>query len=65
LPGGWIRQRRTIAVTHPSVIRAAIIHAIDATPQSFWRIDIAPLPLTTLSRNNGRWSLGSGAIQAE
>ena len=26
----------TVAVTHASVIRAAIVHAIDAEPRSFW-----------------------------
>lgn len=46
-----------IAVTHAAVIRAAIIHAIQATPQSFWRIDIAPLSRTVLSRNNNQWRL--------
>jgi broad specificity phosphatase PhoE len=66
LDGGGIRQSRTIAVTHASIIRAAVIHAIDAMPRSFRRIDIAPLSLTALRRNNGRWSLGSvGAIEAE
>ncbi len=57
---------RIVAVTHASVIRAAIIHAIDAGPRSFWRIDVAPLSLTRLSANNGRWSLASlGAMGAE
>jgi len=30
---------KTVAVTHASVIRAAIVHAIEASPRSFWRID--------------------------
>jgi broad specificity phosphatase PhoE len=47
----------TIAVTSPAVIRAAIVHAIAATPRSFWRIDIAPLSQTMLSRSNDRWRL--------
>lgn len=33
---------RLVAVTHPAVIRAAILVALDAPPKSFWRIDIAP-----------------------
>jgi broad specificity phosphatase PhoE len=50
---------KIVAVTHASVIRAAIVHAIDAGPRSFWRIDVAPLSLTRLSANNGRWTLAS------
>ena len=57
---------QTVAVTHASVIRAAIIHAIEAGPRSFWRIDVAPLSLTRLSSNSGRWNLVSiGAMKAD
>ena len=52
-------EGRVVAVTHATVIRAAVIHAIKATPLSFWRIDIAPLSVTTLSGNQGRWTLSS------
>jgi broad specificity phosphatase PhoE len=47
----------TIMVAQPVVIRAAIVHAIAGTPQSFWRIDIAPLSQTMLTRSDGRWRL--------
>jgi broad specificity phosphatase PhoE len=50
---------RVVAVTHASVIRAAIVHAIGAPPPSFWRIDIAPLSVTALSFSHGNWKLGS------
>ncbi|WP_328391149.1 histidine phosphatase family protein [Nocardia sp. NBC_00416] len=36
-PGG-----HTVAVTHPAVIRAVLVLALDAAPESFWRIDVAP-----------------------
>jgi broad specificity phosphatase PhoE len=36
-----------------------MIHAIGAPPQSFWRIDIAPLSITHLSGDNNRWNLTS------
>jgi broad specificity phosphatase PhoE len=49
----------TVVVTHASVIRAAIIHAIEAGPHSFWRIDVAPLSVTRLSGDRGRWTLSS------
>jgi broad specificity phosphatase PhoE len=62
--GEWLASvqpcnQRTIAVTHSSVIRAAIVHAIEAEPQSFWRIDIAPLSMTWLSGQRGRWNLSA------
>ena len=47
------------AVTHASVIRAAIVHAIGAGPRSFWRVDIAPLSLARLNGAPGRWTLVS------
>jgi broad specificity phosphatase PhoE len=60
----WLAGERTghqqsIVVTHATVIRAAVVQAIEANPQSFWRIDIAPLSVTRLSGANGRWNLVS------
>ena len=67
--GGWLdhlqagtrRQTGTrcviIAVTHPAVIRAAIVHALDATPSAFWRIHAPPLTRVRLSGHAGRWNL--------
>ena len=57
LEGENARNHRAIVVTYATIIRAAIIHAIDAGPKSFWRIDIAPLSITRLSGANGRWNL--------
>jgi broad specificity phosphatase PhoE len=54
---GATHAGHTIAVTHAAVIRAAIAHAIAGTPQSFWRIDIAPLSQTMLTRSNDQWRL--------
>jgi broad specificity phosphatase PhoE len=55
----------TVAVTHASVIRAAILHAIEAGPRSFWRIDIAPLSITRLNGDASHWTLASiGAMNA-
>jgi broad specificity phosphatase PhoE len=50
---------RSAAVTHPAVIRAAVVAAIEASPVSFWRIDIAPLSIVELSCNGRRWTLRS------
>ena len=59
LAGETAPHRQSIVVTHASIIRAAIVHAIDAAPQSFWRIDIAPLSMTRISAANGHWNLTS------
>jgi broad specificity phosphatase PhoE len=59
LAGEIIHHRQSIVVTHAAVIRAAVVHAIEAAPQSFWRIDISPLSCTRLSGNDGRWNLVS------
>jgi broad specificity phosphatase PhoE len=48
---------RTIAVTHPAVIRAAILVALAAPPKSFWRIDIAPVSHTVLHYRGQSWTL--------
>jgi len=60
----WIREPdrtkgHTVAITHASVIRAAIVHVIEAQLQSFWRIDVTPLSLTDLRTNGRRWVLRS------
>jgi broad specificity phosphatase PhoE len=64
LDGEKAVDRRSIIVTHASIVRAAIVHAIDASPKSFWRIDVAPLSVTRLSGKNGRWNLVSAGCSA-
>ncbi|NBF11783.1 histidine phosphatase family protein [Pseudomonas sp. Fl4BN1] len=49
-PGHWL------AVTHPFVIRAALLHALQAPLASFNLIDIEPLSRLDLS-HAGRWRL--------
>jgi len=58
----WLEQAanesgRIVAVTHPAVIRAAAVVALDAPPKSFWRIDIEPLSLSRLDSHAGRWTV--------
>jgi broad specificity phosphatase PhoE len=65
----WMREPgrdkvHTVAITHASVIRAAIVYAIGAQLQSFWRIDVVPLSLTDLRTNGRRWVLRSMAPMA-
>jgi broad specificity phosphatase PhoE len=59
--GAWVtqslaREGATLAVTHASVVRAAIVHALGA-PSTFARIDVAPLSLARLRGHAGRWNL--------
>ncbi|MDT0447972.1 histidine phosphatase family protein [Streptomyces hesseae] len=51
---------RVLAVAEPAVIRAAVVHALALPPQAFWRLDVRPLTLTTLSGRAGRWNLRCG-----
>jgi broad specificity phosphatase PhoE len=59
---GWLESLtanplRTVAVTHPAVIRAAILLALDIPAQSFWRVDIAPVSRIVMHFRKGRWTL--------
>lgn len=59
---GWLdgvggTTGRIVAITHPSVIRAALIHVLRARPESFWRVDVTPLSRTELAGSGGRWTL--------
>ena len=59
---GWMdslasARGRLVAVTHPAVIRAAILVALDAPPKSFWRIDIAPMSRTVMNFRGQAWTL--------
>ena len=59
--GSWVEGQRgeghTIAVTHPAVIRGAIVHALQLPLATFWRFDVAPLSLTDLRFNGRVWSV--------
>ncbi|MEA2268150.1 MAG: hypothetical protein QOD55_2923 [Solirubrobacteraceae bacterium] len=60
--GAWLDGQatldgRAIAVTHGGVVKAAVVHAIGAPLQAFWRIDAAPLRATELHAHDGRWTV--------
>jgi len=60
--GAWLTQAlardgATLAVTHASVVRAAIVNALGAGSSAFARIDVAPLSVARLSGHAGRWNL--------
>jgi broad specificity phosphatase PhoE len=45
---------RTV-VTHPSVIRAAVVCGLRVPAEAFWTIDVAPTSVTELLRRGTRW----------
>ncbi len=61
--GAWLDRLDTpgaaVAVTHPAVIRAALLYVLDAPASAFWRIDVVPLTIADLRRNGSRWTLRS------
>mgnify|MGYP003790065817 CR=1 FL=1 len=58
--GRWLdgRQGRTLtAVAHPTVVRAALCHALGLPADGIWRLDVAPLAVCRLTHRAGRWHL--------
>jgi broad specificity phosphatase PhoE len=58
----WLRERgtndgHTVAVSNAAVIRAAIVHVIEAQLPSFWKIDVLPLSMADFRTNGRRWVL--------
>ncbi|MFC5719421.1 histidine phosphatase family protein [Streptomyces gamaensis] len=63
--GAWLdgqntQSGRVLAVVDPAVVRAAVVHALGLPPAAFWRLDVRPLSLTTLTGRSGRWNLRCG-----
>lgn len=59
---GWLddqagRDGRAVAITHGGVVKAALVHALAAPVSSFWRVDVAPLSITTLHAHDRRWTV--------
>lgn len=57
----WLESLRSrsghfVAITHPFVIRAALVHVMQCPPAAFNLIDVEPLSATEL-RFNDRWRL--------
>lgn len=51
------RPAKVVAVTHPAVIRAAVLTALEAPPKSFWRIDIGPVSRTVMHFRGQAWTV--------
>ncbi|CAM2929650.1 histidine phosphatase family protein [Prescottella defluvii] len=51
------RTGRWVAVTHPSVVRAATVCALGAPASAFWRVEVRPTGVARLQGRAGRWTL--------
>jgi len=60
----WMTQNlaaggHTVIVTHPIVIKAAVLAALDAPASSVWKLDVELLSVTDLRSDGRRWVLRS------
>ena len=60
--GDWMKSHideggHTVVVTHATVIRAAILHVLQAPPSAFWTIDIELLGIVEMTSDGRRWQL--------
>lgn len=60
--GSWLEAQtpangRVLIIADPAVIRAAILHVLDASPQTFWHLDAPPLSLSIVQYANSEWRL--------
>jgi broad specificity phosphatase PhoE len=46
-----------VVITHGGVVKAAVVHAMGAPLQTFWRVDAAPLAVTELHAHDERWTV--------
>ncbi|GAB3976354.1 histidine phosphatase family protein [Plantactinospora veratri] len=60
--GRWLagerdRGGRIVAVTHPVVVRAALVRALGLPVATFWRLEVAPLAVVRLTGRGPGWQL--------
>lgn len=56
--GGHLNDAgHTVVITHASVIRAAVLHVLQAPPTAFWTIDVEPFGLVEMTSDGRRWQL--------
>jgi len=53
------RDGTCLAITHGGVVKAAVVHALGAPIEAFWRVDCAPLSRTELHAHDGRWTVSN------
>ncbi|MEU7846729.1 histidine phosphatase family protein [Micromonospora parva] len=49
--------RRVVAVTHPLVIRVAVVHALGLPTAAYRQVDVEPLAIVRLTSQGTRWQL--------
>jgi broad specificity phosphatase PhoE len=65
LLGRWrARPGRLAAVTHAGVVRAAVVHALNAPTEAAWALDIAPGSVTELHPTASGWRVVRVACRA-
>ncbi|MEU1361169.1 histidine phosphatase family protein [Micromonospora zamorensis] len=68
--GHWLdgqrgRGQRITAITHPLVIRVAVVHALDLPLATYRQVDVEPLAIVRLTGRGARWQLRLGAPRAD
>ncbi|MEU8164586.1 histidine phosphatase family protein [Micromonospora sp. SD19] len=56
--------RRIVAVTHPLVIRVAVVHALGLPTAAYRQVDVEPLAIVRLTSQGTRWQLRLAAPAA-
>jgi broad specificity phosphatase PhoE len=46
-----------IVIAEAAVLRAVVVHVLEAPPQTFWRFDLPPLSLSIVQHASGQWRL--------
>ena len=62
--GAWLdavasTERRAVVVASPPVVRALVVHALGAPAPVFWRLDVAVLSVSVLTRADSLWRVRS------
>ena len=63
--GAWLDSLpdgRLEVIADATVVAAAVVHALAATAESFWHVDVPPSSSTRLNRTAGTWRLRSLGI---
>ncbi|MGW2637059.1 histidine phosphatase family protein [Streptomyces sp. NPDC001348] len=50
-----------VAVAEPAVVRALLVHALSAPARAFWRTEVPPLYIFSLTWRDGAWSVRPAA----
>ncbi|WP_410812707.1 histidine phosphatase family protein [Micromonospora sp. 067-2] len=67
--GRWLdgqrdRGQRVIAVTHPILLRVAVVHALDLPLVTYRQLDVEPLAIVRLTNRGSGWQLRLAAPPA-